>query len=164
MDIADDLIVILEEKRIPQPKPNGRTENKKELQDQAMDGDNYKMMLQSEDKENVVLNATANHRTTLPIIKITSENNIPTTTRRYSVVSYCNETLLEEQELPQWQRSTDESFETLEKMCDKTASDPNSTLFKYLHSDNKEKIVESAKKRSGTDMKEPVIRGIFHFI
>ncbi|XP_055851336.1 muscle M-line assembly protein unc-89 isoform X2 [Episyrphus balteatus] len=28
---------------------------------------------------------------------------------------------------------TNTSFETLENMCEKTASDPNSTLFKYLH-------------------------------
>lgn len=38
----------------------------------------------------------------------------------------------EQQDLAMWQKTSDESFEALEKMCEKTASDPNSTLFKHL--------------------------------
>ncbi|XP_067625330.1 uncharacterized protein [Eurosta solidaginis] len=44
--------------------------------------------------------------------------------------------------------TSDESFMALEKMCDKTASDPDSTLFKYIHSENKDMVIEDAKKRS----------------
>ncbi|XP_018783439.1 PREDICTED: uncharacterized protein LOC108965460 isoform X1 [Bactrocera latifrons] len=61
----------------------------------------------------------------------------------------------DKQQTLQWQRSSDDSFMALEKMCDKTASDPNSTLFQYIHSADKELIVEDAKKRSGNDFKTP---------
>lgn len=37
-----------------------------------------------------------------------------------------------------WQRKSFESFETLEKMCEKTISDPNSTLFKYLNGEQEQ--------------------------
>ncbi|KAM8716354.1 hypothetical protein ACLKA7_003262 [Drosophila subpalustris] len=42
----------------------------------------------------------------------------------------------------------DESFDVLEKMCDKTASDPDNTLFQYLHSDDKDQVMALAKERS----------------
>ncbi|XP_023169959.2 uncharacterized protein LOC111598778 isoform X2 [Drosophila hydei] len=46
----------------------------------------------------------------------------------------------------------DDSFDVLERMCDKTASDPDSTLFQYLHSDDKEQVLAIAKRRSsGSD-------------
>ncbi|KAM7353132.1 septin interacting protein 2 isoform 2-T2 [Cochliomyia hominivorax] len=48
----------------------------------------------------------------------------------------CDETAYGE--LPMWQKTSDESFEALEKMCEKTVSDPNSTLFKYLHGEDEE--------------------------
>uniref|UniRef100_A0A1B0A920 Uncharacterized protein n=1 Tax=Glossina pallidipes TaxID=7398 RepID=A0A1B0A920_GLOPL len=43
---------------------------------------------------------------------------------------------------------SDESFEALESMCDKTLSDPNSTIFKYMNSDNKDQILAAVKKRA----------------
>lgn len=43
-------------------------------------------------------------------------------------------------ELPMWQKTSDESFEALEKMCEKTVSDPNSTLFKYLNGEEEQKV------------------------
>ncbi|XP_002003101.3 uncharacterized protein LOC6577132 isoform X1 [Drosophila mojavensis] len=39
----------------------------------------------------------------------------------------------------------DDSFDALERMCDKTASDPDSTLFQYLNSDDKEQVLATAK-------------------
>lgn len=42
----------------------------------------------------------------------------------------------------------DDSFDAFERMCDKTASDPNSTLFQYLHSEDKSQVVAMAKDRS----------------
>ncbi|XP_067613718.1 uncharacterized protein [Eurosta solidaginis] len=48
-------------------------------------------------------------------------------------------------------RTSDESFMALEKMWDKTASDPDSTLFKYIHSENKDMVKEDAKKRSADE-------------
>lgn len=42
-------------------------------------------------------------------------------------------------ELSMWQKNSDESFEMLEKMCEKTISDPNSTIFKYLNGEHEEK-------------------------
>ncbi|XP_065357673.1 uncharacterized protein sip2 isoform X2 [Calliphora vicina] len=48
----------------------------------------------------------------------------------------CDETAYGE--LPMWQKTSDESFEALEKMCEKTVSDPNSTLFKYLNGEDEE--------------------------
>ncbi|XP_030557127.1 uncharacterized protein LOC115760083 isoform X2 [Drosophila novamexicana] len=46
------------------------------------------------------------------------------------------------------QQNADESFDALERMCDKTGSDPDSTLFQYLNSDDKEKVLALAKERS----------------
>ncbi|XP_030376971.1 uncharacterized protein LOC115625888 isoform X2 [Scaptodrosophila lebanonensis] len=43
----------------------------------------------------------------------------------------------------------DESFAAYERMCDKTGSDPDSTLFQYLHSEDKEKVLAKVKERSG---------------
>ncbi|KAH8410131.1 hypothetical protein KR009_006753, partial [Drosophila setifemur] len=42
----------------------------------------------------------------------------------------------------------DDSFNAFERMCDKTGSDPNSTLFQYLHSEDKSQVVAMAKDRS----------------
>lgn len=39
------------------------------------------------------------------------------------------------------QSGTDDSFETLEKMCNKSVSDINSTLYKYLHPSNHQQIL-----------------------
>ncbi|XP_034473861.1 uncharacterized protein LOC117781216 isoform X2 [Drosophila innubila] len=46
------------------------------------------------------------------------------------------------------EEDADESFDALEKMCDKTASDPDNTLFQYLHSDDKDHVLALAKERS----------------
>ncbi|XP_036217850.1 uro-adherence factor A isoform X3 [Bactrocera oleae] len=71
-------------------------------------------------------------------------------------ITFYDESMYEDkQRTLQWQRSSDDSFMALEKMCDKTASDPNSTLFQYINSDDKELIVEDAKKRSGNDFNTP---------
>uniref|UniRef100_A0A1A9URL1 Uncharacterized protein n=1 Tax=Glossina austeni TaxID=7395 RepID=A0A1A9URL1_GLOAU len=43
---------------------------------------------------------------------------------------------------------SDESFEALERMCDKTLSDPNTTIFKYMKADNKDQILAAMKKRA----------------
>ncbi|XP_062142085.1 uncharacterized protein LOC133850114 isoform X2 [Drosophila sulfurigaster albostrigata] len=42
----------------------------------------------------------------------------------------------------------DDSFGAFERMCDKTGSDPDSTLFQYLHSDDKDQVLAQAKERS----------------
>ncbi|TDG45957.1 hypothetical protein AWZ03_007677 [Drosophila navojoa] len=47
----------------------------------------------------------------------------------------------------------DDSFDALERMCDKTASDPDSTLFQYLNSDDKEQVLATAKRRSSRSNK-----------
>ncbi|XP_067620803.1 uncharacterized protein [Eurosta solidaginis] len=71
-------------------------------------------------------------------------NTIKRIPYNFSTKASCDETIFECQQ----QRTSDESFMALEKMCDKTASDPNSTLFKYIHSENKDMVKEDAKKRS----------------
>lgn len=77
-------------------------------------------------------------------------------------ITFYDESMYEDkQRTLQWQRSSDDSFMALEKMCDKTASDPNSTLFQYINSDDKELIVEDAKKRSGNDFNTPCKKGNF---
>ncbi|XP_001355782.2 uncharacterized protein sip2 isoform X1 [Drosophila pseudoobscura] len=43
----------------------------------------------------------------------------------------------------------DDSFDAFERMCDKTASDPDSTLFQYLHSEDKKHVLAMAKENSG---------------
>ncbi|KAH8251174.1 hypothetical protein KR032_001544 [Drosophila birchii] len=45
---------------------------------------------------------------------------------------------------------TDDSFDAFEKMCNKTGSDPDSTLFQYLHSKNRSQVVAMAKDRSAS--------------
>jgi len=45
-------------------------------------------------------------------------------------------------------QDADESFDAIERMCDKTASDPDNTLFQYLHSDDKDHVLALAKERS----------------
>lgn len=83
----------------------------------------------------------------------------PTDCKTFSKMTCNDESMSEDkQQVVQWQRSSDDSFMALEKMCDKTASDPNSTLFQYIHSDAKELIVEDAKKRSGNDFQTPLKR------
>ncbi|XP_068140852.1 LOW QUALITY PROTEIN: uncharacterized protein sip2 [Drosophila tropicalis] len=42
----------------------------------------------------------------------------------------------------------DDTFSAMERMCDKSGSDPDSTLFQYLHSDDKEQIIHLAKERN----------------
>lgn len=77
-------------------------------------------------------------------------------------ITFYDESVYEDkQQTLQWQRSSDDSFMALEKMCDKTASDPNSTLFQYINSDDKELIVEDAKKRSGNNFNTPCKKGNF---
>ncbi|XP_037935759.1 uncharacterized protein LOC119669806 [Teleopsis dalmanni] len=47
----------------------------------------------------------------------------------------------------QYDESFNDSFETLEKMCDKTASDPDSTLHKYLYGDLKDGEVQDGMNK-----------------
>ncbi|KAH8305464.1 hypothetical protein KR018_006506, partial [Drosophila ironensis] len=42
----------------------------------------------------------------------------------------------------------DDSFDAFERMCDKTGSDPDSTLFQYLNSEDKSQVMALAKNRS----------------
>ncbi|KAH8377578.1 hypothetical protein KR093_006106, partial [Drosophila rubida] len=58
-----------------------------------------------------------------------------------SEVSKCGDEL-------QQLEDADDSFDAFERMCDKTASDPDNTLFQYLHSDDKEQVLAQAKERS----------------
>ncbi|XP_067638693.1 uncharacterized protein [Eurosta solidaginis] len=76
--------------------------------------------------------------------KSNNANTIKRIPYNFSTKASCDETILECQQ----QRTSDESCMGLEKMCDKTASDPDSTLFKYIHSENKDMAKEDAKKRS----------------
>ncbi|XP_059220157.1 uncharacterized protein LOC106093910 isoform X2 [Stomoxys calcitrans] len=46
---------------------------------------------------------------------------------------------------------SDESFETLEKMCEKTASDPNSTLFNYLQKNSSKDARKNSPVRKIND-------------
>ncbi|KQS70657.1 uncharacterized protein Dere_GG23562, isoform C [Drosophila erecta] len=48
----------------------------------------------------------------------------------------------------------DDSFSAFERMCDKTGSDPDSTLFQYLHSEDRSQVMSRAKDRSTDDQKE----------
>ncbi|XP_039502009.1 uncharacterized protein LOC120458418 isoform X2 [Drosophila santomea] len=48
----------------------------------------------------------------------------------------------------------DDSFSVFERMCDKTGSDPDSTLFQYLHSEDRSQVMSRAKDRSTDDQKE----------
>lgn len=45
-------------------------------------------------------------------------------------------------------QDADESFDAFEQMCERTASDPDSTLFQYLNSDYKEQVLALVKERS----------------
>ncbi|XP_067621480.1 uncharacterized protein sip2 isoform X2 [Eurosta solidaginis] len=76
--------------------------------------------------------------------KFNNANTIKRIPYNFSTKESCYETIFECQQ----QRTSDESFMALEKMCDKTASDPDSTLFKYIHSENKDMVIEDVKKRS----------------
>lgn len=62
-------------------------------------------------------------------------------------------------------QDADESFSAFEQMCERTASDPDSTLFQYLNSDDKEQVLALAKERSARADKcksNPI--NIFEFI
>ncbi|XP_070075681.1 uncharacterized protein sip2 isoform X2 [Drosophila takahashii] len=48
----------------------------------------------------------------------------------------------------------DDSFSAFERMCDKTGSDPDSTLFQYLHSEERSQLMSRTKDRSTDDQKE----------
>ncbi|KRJ97414.1 uncharacterized protein LOC6527000 isoform X2 [Drosophila yakuba] len=48
----------------------------------------------------------------------------------------------------------EDSFSVFERMCDKTGSDPDSTLFQYLHSEDRSQMMSRAKDRSTDDQKE----------
>jgi len=48
----------------------------------------------------------------------------------------------------------DDSFSAFERMCDKTGSDPDSTLFQYLHSEDRSQMMSREKDRSTDDQKE----------
>ncbi|XP_067630090.1 uncharacterized protein [Eurosta solidaginis] len=76
--------------------------------------------------------------------KSNNANTIKRIPYNFSTKASCDKTIFECQQ----QRTSDESCMGLEKMCDKTASDPDSTLFKYIHSENKDMVKEDAKKRS----------------
>ncbi|XP_032595199.1 uncharacterized protein LOC6567020 isoform X2 [Drosophila grimshawi] len=62
--------------------------------------------------------------------------------------------------------NADETFGVFERMCDKTGSDPDNTLFQYLHSDDKDQILALAKERSARadksdDMEVDALRRLF---
>jgi len=59
------------------------------------------------------------------------------------------------------EEDADESFDALEKMCDKTASDPDNTLFQYLHSEDKDHVLALAKERSARANK---CKRVFNYI
>eukprot|EP00099_Drosophila_melanogaster_P024646 NP_723235.2 septin interacting protein 2, isoform C [Drosophila melanogaster] len=48
----------------------------------------------------------------------------------------------------------DDSFSAFERMCDKTGSDPDSTLFQYLHSEDRSQVMARARDHSTDDQKE----------
>lgn len=50
--------------------------------------------------------------------------------------------------------SAEDTFETLEKMCDKSMSDVDSTLYKYLHSADQEQVLADAKLRCSSDHRQ----------
>ncbi|KAI8119370.1 hypothetical protein FF38_01867 [Lucilia cuprina] len=83
---------------------------------------------QKKSKKTVQINPNAE------IINIS--NTRSETQQEYTNMNRCDETAYGE--LPMWQKTSDESFEALEKMCEKTVSDPNSTLFKYLNGEDEE--------------------------
>ncbi|XP_067638692.1 uncharacterized protein [Eurosta solidaginis] len=93
--------------------------------------------------------------------KSNNANTIKRIPYNFSTKASCDETILECQQ----QRTSDESCMGLEKMCDKTASDPDSTLFKYIHSENKDMAKEDAKKRSadGNYIKIPYKQVLFRY-
>ncbi|XP_017041402.2 uncharacterized protein LOC108088211 isoform X2 [Drosophila ficusphila] len=68
-------------------------------------------------------------------------------------VNFNEETIYEGSSLGQLDDG-DDSFSAFERMCDKTGSDPDSTLFQYLHSEDRSQVMARAKDRSTDDQKE----------
>ncbi|XP_011190198.1 uncharacterized protein LOC105217076 isoform X1 [Zeugodacus cucurbitae] len=138
LDLSEDLQVFVEEKTnsCAEKNINHSTQNTEEK------------MFEIENDENKPINTNPS---------VQHNKSKYTDYKTFSKVPSYDESMYEEdkQQVHQWQRSCDDSFMALEKMCDKTASDPNSTLFQYIHSDDKELIVEDVKKRSGNDFKTP---------
>ncbi|XP_017464994.1 PREDICTED: uncharacterized protein LOC108358278 isoform X1 [Rhagoletis zephyria] len=134
LDLAEDLQVFLEEKIIPR-------EGSSHCHSKYIPEN----MFETENDENKPINSNSASRCNSGM-------------KNFSTRVHCDETMLGgPQQVEQFQCSSDESFMALEKMCDKTVSDPDSTLYQYTHSDDKELIVENAKKRSsvGTNFKTP---------
>ncbi|XP_022219329.2 uncharacterized protein LOC111072046 isoform X2 [Drosophila obscura] len=61
----------------------------------------------------------------------------------------CEDTMYESMATAQAEGHGDESFDVFERMCDKTVSDPDSTLFQYMHSEDKSHMLAMAKENSG---------------
>lgn len=50
--------------------------------------------------------------------------------------------------------SAEDTFVTLEKMCDKSVSDVDSTLYKYLNAADREQVLAEAKLRCSSDHRQ----------
>ncbi|XP_023158379.1 uncharacterized protein LOC101456201 isoform X1 [Ceratitis capitata] len=141
LDLEEDLQVVLETKASCE---NGNSKILKNIKANS----SVENMFKTGNDENVPMNSN----------ETACSNNLKKPEfRNFSTMAYCDESIVcvEKQKAVEWQRSSDESFMALEKMCDKTASDPDSTLFQYIHSEDKELIVEDVKKRSGDYLKTP---------
>ncbi|XP_067617343.1 uncharacterized protein [Eurosta solidaginis] len=123
LELEEDLQTLLEARAAPRAANMDQHES-----NVAISGNAMNKIFEMEDDENKSNNA----------------NTIKRIPYNFSTKASCDETIFECQQ----QRTSDESFMALEKMCDKTASDPDSTLFKYIHSENKDMVIEDAKKRS----------------
>ncbi|XP_017152177.1 uncharacterized protein LOC108162115 isoform X2 [Drosophila miranda] len=66
-----------------------------------------------------------------------------------TTINMCDDTMCESMATGDASEHGDDSFDAFERMCDKTASDPDSTLFQYLHSENKKHVLAMAKENSG---------------
>ncbi|XP_067630100.1 tRNA (guanine(26)-N(2))-dimethyltransferase-like isoform X2 [Eurosta solidaginis] len=132
LDLEEDLQTLLEARAAPRVANMDQHES-----NVAVSGNAMNKIFEMEDDENKSNNA----------------NTIKKIPYNFSTKASCDETIFECQQ----QCTSDESCMALEKMCDKTASDPDSTLFKYIHSENKDMVIEDAKKRSadGNDIKTP---------
>ncbi|XP_017834817.2 LOW QUALITY PROTEIN: uncharacterized protein LOC108594219 [Drosophila busckii] len=81
-----------------------------------------------------------------------SEATASTTSSSFATIQNYRETIYETRDDGIYDESN-ESFDALERMCNKTASDPDSTLFHYLHSDEKEQVLAMAKEHSAREDK-----------
>ncbi|XP_067622071.1 uncharacterized protein [Eurosta solidaginis] len=131
LDLEEDLQTLLEARAAPRVANVDQRESNVAVSGNAM---NKIFEMEDENKSN-------------------NANTIKRIPYNFSTKASCDETIFECQQ----QRPSDESCMGLEKMCDKTASDPDSTLFKYIHSENKDMVKEDAKKRSadGNYIKTP---------